>query len=78
MPHPLEAKIRRVSRDFSALGDKRAFAELIRIIRRPGWTTPAEVAFAGGLLDTLGAAARSLALGRQTLLQGARKVGLEK
>ena len=38
----LEAVINRLQKAFDGLRDDDGFAELIRIIHRPGWTTPAE------------------------------------
>jgi hypothetical protein len=48
--------------------------ELIKIIRLPGWTTPAEILFALGIVQSLVAQATAFNQLRNALLQGSRTV----
>ncbi|MER7755404.1 hypothetical protein [Kitasatospora sp. NPDC097643] len=49
--------------------------ELLKIIHRPGWTTPAEVALVTNAVDHLIKQTESLNEARTNLLDGARAVG---
>ena len=51
--------------------------ELLKIIRHPGWTTPAEFAFATGIVSVMTKFSDSLADMRGVLVQGARQVGVK-
>lgn len=73
----LEKHIEQVQGRLRALVDEDRFAELIRIIRNPGWTTPAEfhlvntgVEIVGRQIDVL----EHLSIG---LLEGSQKVSRE-
>jgi hypothetical protein len=44
--------------------------ELIRIWRRPGWTTPAEFLFASGLVDAMATQVDALVRMKTTLMKG--------
>jgi hypothetical protein len=44
--------------------------ELIRIWRRPGWTTPAEFLFVSGLVDAMATQVDALARMKTTLMKG--------
>jgi hypothetical protein len=71
----LHQKVERLQREFQALTDKAPHDELLQIIHRPGWTTPAEAALAHAMVDGL---IRQVAAMRQThedLLAAARQVG---
>jgi hypothetical protein len=70
----LTSKIKQVSRGLTALGDERELVELLRIIRRPGWTTPAEFLLVQGGLDSMLALTKGLAGLKQALLKGSRAV----
>ncbi len=50
------------------------FEELFRIWRQPGWTTPAELYFASGLLDVMVAQIKIVADMKATLLNGSEAV----
>lgn len=49
----LDKKITELSDALAHLGKGTDLKELIRIIRFPGWTTPAEFAFAVGMIDAM-------------------------
>ncbi len=71
----LEAKIRSLSSYYAKLARQRDLAEMLRQIRRPGWTTPAERLFAHTLLDSLNASAAGMLRSTKALAQAARAVG---
>ncbi|MFF2141599.1 hypothetical protein [Kitasatospora sp. NPDC058190] len=48
--------------------------ELLKIIHRPGWTTPAEAALVTGAVDALIKQTEALNEARTTLMDGARSV----
>jgi hypothetical protein len=49
----LDKKITALSDALAHLGKGTDLKELLRIIRNPGWTTPAEFAFATTILDSM-------------------------
>jgi len=49
---------------------------LMKVIHQPGWTTIADIAFVGGILDSMVSQARALNSLKQVLLSGASKVEL--
>ena len=56
----LDRKITDLSNALAHLGKGTDLKELIKIIRFPGWTTPAEFAFATALIDSMQAHANAL------------------
>lgn len=70
----IESRCHDLTQSLKALADEKEFAELMLIIRKPGWTTPAEALLVTGLLDTMNTQAKHLAQLKQTLLAGARAV----
>jgi hypothetical protein len=46
----------------------------LHIIHRPGWTTPAELAFVTAILDSIAVQVRSLERLQADLVEAARKV----
>lgn len=74
----LEARIKELEEVCTALGDNSDCVELLKIIHRPGWTTPAEFTFANSIVESLlGQTRNALAL-RKTLLAGSREVHSER
>ena len=59
----------------SSLGEWKA---LIAIIRRPGWTTPAEFRYALGIVDAMVAQTRALRQLKNTLLSASRAVATKR
>lgn len=49
----LDKKITDLSNALATLGRGTTLQELLKIIRKPGWTTPAELAFANTIVDAL-------------------------
>ncbi len=70
----LEARIKELSTQLATLADTQDLEELIIIIHRPGWTTPAEYVLVSGLVDAMHEHAKTLASLKQTLITGSRAV----
>lgn len=71
----LEKKITALSDALAHLGSEEDFRELIRIIRFPGWTTPAELLLVTATVDTMLGYARVLTQQKAALLKGSKAVG---
>ena len=72
--HSLEKKIKTLSSNLESLSDTSDMRELIRIIRFPGWTTPAEWILVNGVLDSIQGQVNSLKESRKVLLAGSKAV----
>lgn len=72
-----ETQAKELSRNLANLADDRDFQEFLKIIHRPNWTTPAEVAFVTGILDSMVAQTKELAGLKQALMAGSREVAPE-
>lgn len=70
----LEQKIDALSDALARLGQGATLKELLRIIRFPGYTTPAEFVFNGAILDAMQAQVDALDKLGQDLLAGAKLV----
>ncbi|KAB8064535.1 MULTISPECIES: hypothetical protein [Janthinobacterium] len=70
----LEKKISALSDALAHLGKGTTLQELLRIIRFPGYTTPAEFSFNIAILDTMLVQANALEKLGQDLLAGAKQV----
>jgi hypothetical protein len=70
----LEKRITALSSALAQLGRGTDLRKLVVVIRRPGWTTPAEFPFATGLLDGMLAHVTALAVSKAALLQASAKV----
>lgn len=75
----------RLEKQISALSDALAnlnsaddLRRLILLIRKPGWTTPAEFVFASGLVDSMLAQTKVLAQMKETLLKGSDAVAIQE
>ena len=73
----LEKKITDLSKALANLDSSADLKKLILLIRRPGWTTPAEFAFAVGLVDSLLAQTKVVASTTNALLAASKLVALE-
>jgi hypothetical protein len=71
----VESHIDNLTRGLNGLADAPEFAELLTIIRQPGWTSPAEAALVAGMLEAMNAHVQHLTQMKQALLEGARAVG---
>jgi hypothetical protein len=72
----LEKKVTALSKALANLDSAEDFRELIRILRRPGWTTPAEFIFASGIVDSMTTHVKALEQMKGALLKGSGKVAL--
>jgi len=72
----LEVRIKELSTQLATLADTQDLEELIIIIHKPGWTTPAEYVLVRGLVDAMHEYTKALASLRQTLIHGSRAVEL--
>ena len=70
----LGEKITALSNALAELGRGTTLQELLRIIRFPGYTTPAELAFSVAMVDSMAAQASLLFKQQQDLLAAARQV----
>jgi hypothetical protein len=85
MPNPHRADISRLAKRVDALSNALArlsnasdFRKLILLLRRPGWTTPAEFAFAMGIVESMTAQAKALGQLKSGLLKGSRAVSTKQ
>jgi hypothetical protein len=81
MPTNHRIDIKRLGKRISALSDVLAklgrgkdLRDLIRILRFPGWTTPAEFAFALGIVESMISDAAVLAQLQSALIKGSKAV----
>jgi hypothetical protein len=70
----LESRIKDVDRAMSDLAEAKVTQEILQIIHRPGWTTPAEALLVIAALDSMRAHATALAAHGQSLLKACRAV----
>jgi hypothetical protein len=71
----VESHVNTLTKGLKGLADAPEFAELLRIIHQPDWTTPAEAALVTGMLEAMNAHIQHLTRMKQALLVGARAVG---
>jgi hypothetical protein len=70
----LDKKVTALSDALANLGSADDFRKLLLIIRRPGWTTPAEYAFAVGMVDAMAGHAKALTQSKAALVKAASAV----
>jgi hypothetical protein len=73
-PKQIESRCQDLTHALKGVADNKDFDELRSIIHKPGWTTPAEALFVGGILESMLAQAKHMAGLKQALLAGARAV----
>lgn len=71
----LENRIKTLDSALNALRLREELKALLLIIRRPGWTTPAELYFAGQLVEGMIAQVQVLGKLKDGLISGSRRVG---
>ena len=71
----LMKRVKALSGGLANLSNPRQFKELIKVMKRPGWTTPAEFTFASGIIDSMLAHTAALTKLKGDLLNGSRQVG---
>jgi hypothetical protein len=72
--HILERKVTDLSKALAHLDNPEDWRELIMILHRPGWTTPAEYIFASGILTSMLDHTEALAKLKKQLLEGSNAV----
>ncbi len=70
----LEKQLKSLGGKLRKLADDQTITEMLKIIRRPGYTTPAEISFTGGIVNSLGAQVEAVIRLKQNLLEGSRLV----
>lgn len=73
----LDERISALSDVLAHLGKGSDLKELLRIIRKPGWTTPAEFRFSLAIVDSMKIQVDGLAQTSARLLEAAKVVGME-
>ena len=73
----LETRVKELSQTLAKLADEKDFQEFLLLIRKPGYTTPAEIRFTGGLVDGMIGQAKILGELKQVLLTGSRAVTIK-
>lgn len=73
----LEREVKTLQQGLLDLSKPADFEELVRIWRRPGWTTPAEFTFVAGMVDTMVGLTNQLMEMKQILLRGSQEVSVE-
>ena len=71
----LEARVNDLDRTLAKLGDRTELAEFLKLLHRPGWTTPAEFLFASTIVNAMNAHANALTTMRRELLKAGAEVG---
>jgi len=74
----IERKISNLYTILRKLNDEKEMEELIAIIHRPGWTTPADFIFANTLVDGLTAHANAIASMKAGFVKGCSVVRAEE
>jgi hypothetical protein len=74
----LEKDIEQVQYRLREFVDRDRFAELIPIIKKPGWTTPAEFYLVSRAIDTISRQLEIVDYISEGLVEGARMVSVEE
>jgi long-subunit acyl-CoA synthetase (AMP-forming) len=74
----LSKKVTDLSTALAHLGNKDDFHKLILILKRPGWTTPAEFILASAVVDVMLAQTHALTTLKGELLRGSEAVGAKQ
>jgi len=70
----IETKVKDLTKNLAKLAHERDFEELIKVIKQPGWTTPAEFKLVTGVVDSMIAQTKALTDLKQVLIEGSRSV----
>ncbi len=70
----LHERIEYLQRELEATAGEAPYPELLKIIHRPGWTTPAETLLTVAVVDNLIAQVAAVRQANQRLMAGAREV----
>ena len=81
MPNGHGAEIKKLEKQIDALSNALAklssaedFRKLILLLRKPGWTTPAEFRFASGIVESMTTQVKGLAALKTALIEGSKEV----
>jgi hypothetical protein len=74
----LEVKIKDLQVAFKSVGDDSDLIEMLKILHRPGWTTPAEFLYVDSIVESLQEQARNVLTLRKALLASSREVQAER
>lgn len=74
----IEKQIKNLGAELTDAADGSSFEELLNIIHKPGWTTPAESLLVSGIIDTMREHTKVLASLKQVLMNGSRAVGTKQ
>lgn len=74
----LEKKITALSDALAKLGRGTTLADLIKIIHKPGWTTPAELAFASAMINAIQMHISAIETLQSEMLSASKIVGEQK
>ena len=74
----LERNLEQVQSRLRALVDEDRFAELIRIIKKPGWTTPAEFYLVNASIEIVSRQIEIVDHLSRELLEGSQMVGMKE
>ena len=73
----LEKKLNSLNGSFGGLGNGEDVQELLKIIHRPGWTTPAELLFVHGIVDSMQTHITALGTLKSALVNASKQVGVQ-
>jgi hypothetical protein len=71
----VEARTKELCKSLADVADDKDFEELLTIIHKPGYTTPAEHAFVLGLVEAMHSHTKTLTELKQVLLTASRAIG---
>lgn len=72
----LERDIRTLQKTVQALARDDVYNQLLELIHRPGWTTPAEFLLVDGAVNSMTAQLRELTALRDTVVVAARQIAV--
>jgi hypothetical protein len=70
----LERDIKTLQKTVHAFAHEDTYAQLLKFIHQPGWTTPAEYLLVHGAINSMNAQFRELTALRDTVLGAAREI----
>ena len=73
----LETRIKALSQSLASVADDKDLKELLLIIHRPGWTTPAERQLVQGVIEAMHGHIQVFQGLKQALMAGSRQVDLK-
>ncbi len=74
----LEKQINSLQKAADVFADGDGYSELLRIIRRPGWTTPAEIAFFLAALEGMEGQVQELTRFKTAVIGAAERVAVKE